>query len=260
MSALQRRIGPWPVWAWGGIIVAGAGLGLVLRRSSLFGDAEPEPPAEEGEAVPDGEYLERPTLPTTGAVPLPVVTTPSGTSNRPTTNLAWGQMAVEWLIAQNVPPVTAQAAVAKYLEGVALTAQEAAVLALALRQLGPAPEGAPVPQAPAPSVPNTPTDPRTPQPLRSTYPVKARGDRGGAWLGWTSVPGATHYQLRQKAGGAGWSGWVDVRDGQGRLTTQTTTFKRNLVRRKTNYGFQVRAVKGSQVGPAAQSNTVPISP
>jgi hypothetical protein len=252
---LKRRIGPWPVWTWGAIGVTGAGLGLLLRRSSLFGDSEPEPAAEDTEGG-DGQYLERPTLNTDGAVPLPVVNAPQ-TTNRATTNLEWGRRATEWLIAQNVPPVTAAAAVQKYLEGVALTAAEAAALALALRQLGTPPEGAPVPQGPAPTTPTVPTDPRgVPRPgLKAPSPVKARGDKGGAWLGWAAVPGATSYWVRSAVAGSGeWSSW------SAHGASRTTTFARVSVRRRTSYAFQVRAMKGNTAGAAARSNTVTVSP
>jgi len=144
-GTLGRKVGPFTIGAWLAIGAAGLGLGLLIRRSSLFsgGAAPADLPTE----TPPDTY--DPGLPgyqavggTAGQNNQPVVTGPSST--RPTTNSDWLRVAVEGLSgSDNIAPQKSQPALQKFLEGTAVTQQEADIVSLAIRRYGAPPEGAP---------------------------------------------------------------------------------------------------------------------
>lgn len=135
---LGRKVGPFSVAGWAGIGVAGVGLGLLLKRSGMFGagksEAEPEP---EPETVPT--Y-------TGGVVPVVSGAAPdTGTTGRktPTDNLEWSKLCLEYLVADGQDPIASQQALALFLFGDELTPQQAALVSMALKAYGLPPDGAP---------------------------------------------------------------------------------------------------------------------
>lgn len=206
-DALARRVGPWPLWGWGAIGAAGIGAGLLLRRTALFGGGGDEPEAElspEDEAA--AGYLAGPTLPG-GGVALPVApqAPPAPTDTTPATNLDWARVAITYLIARGVSPTLADQAVRKYLEGMALDAQERAAINLALGSpsIGVPPEGVPPiegPPDPSP-IPKPPGAPPTTGKPGAPAWVRASGHARGATITWAAVPGATRYRIRRETKG-----------------------------------------------------------
>lgn len=194
---LAKQVGPFPVAGWLGIIAAGVGIGVLVRRSSLFdGGTEPDVPAVEddpaaGAVASTGYYGAGAGLP--GAFPggNGQPPPPSGVATAPATNQEWSMAAVRFLIAGGVDPVIADAAIGNYLQGNPLDARHSAALSIALRQLGPPPEGAPPVSgtpAPPPSLPSgnppimgptpgqrPPRPPKTPKPPRTAPPLILTG-------------------------------------------------------------------------------------
>jgi nucleoid-associated protein YgaU len=85
-------------------------------------------------------------------------------SPAPATDEDWGTAATNWLIAKGYDPATADSAVRKYLESAQMSAQEFALITLALGALGAPPQILPAPvfgppTAPVPTPPVTTTTP-----------------------------------------------------------------------------------------------------
>lgn len=151
--ALTRQVGPFPVYGWLMIGAAGIGLGLVLRRSSLF-DGAPIDADTEAAAIEGAGAAGVPTVWAGGIIPLNPGQAPAGegVEVEQSTNETWTSRAVIYLISQGVSPTLADTAVRKYLRGEALNTAERAAIDLALRRLGPPPEGAvPITDTPAPA-------------------------------------------------------------------------------------------------------------
>jgi nucleoid-associated protein YgaU len=101
-------------------------------------------------------------------------TPPAATSVTPTTYATdedWGTGATNWLIAKGYDPATADSAVRKYLESAQMSAQEYALITLALGALGAPPQILPAPVFGPPTIPTTPTPTPTPTPV-TPAPVK----------------------------------------------------------------------------------------
>ena len=183
-GTLGRKVGPFTIGAWLAIGAAGLGLGLLIRRSSLFsgGAAPADLPTE----TPPDTY--DPGLPgyqavggTAGQNNQPIVTGPSST--RPTTNSDWLRVAVEGLSgSDNIAPQKSQPALQKFLEGTAVTQQEADIVSLAIRRYGAPPEGAPALRLIGAGGPDDYRDLTTAQVLalgRASYAAGQDGD--GKW-------------------------------------------------------------------------------
>lgn len=142
-AGLRRRVGPLTVGSWVLVVVAGVGLGLLIKRSGFFAggavggadlDIEPEP-------VDPGLPGYQAAGPYAGANNSPIVT---GGPERPTTNQAWLNLCVTGLSAvRNISPANSQPALMRFLEGVAVTQQQADIVGMAMSDYGPPPEGAP---------------------------------------------------------------------------------------------------------------------
>lgn len=158
-SGLQRKIGPFPVVAWLGIIGGGIVLGLILRRTGAFkrdnapadlpeGDESAGAPPGSGAGVTSGAAVGRvPQSAGTGSV------TPAGTpvvTQTYATNADWQRAAIAALIAVGIDAITAARAVGKYLDGATLDYAEGQALAIVLKQLGAPPEYVPTPNVEAP--------------------------------------------------------------------------------------------------------------
>lgn len=150
-KALRRRIGPAPlgVWMVGAAVVLGAGAYLLRRRR---GGAVAEAVAEPSDTTTPATAR---TIPTSFAATGSSTGTSSATGSTAwpdfapasvDTNFDWRRRAVTWLTASGSFAGTLIAtAVDKYLSGSALTAQERAVVDLALANVGPTPEPVPPP-------------------------------------------------------------------------------------------------------------------
>jgi hypothetical protein len=174
---LGKQVGPLPLGAWLAVVGAGVGLAAFSKRAA---DAPPEPMEDVGGVPGVGEG------PGWTAVPPPV-TMPGGVAPEPETNEEWARAAVTWLIAQGYNPAVADSAVRKYMAEERMSAQEYALIMLALARLGPPPIllGPPIfgpptqpKPKPAPKKPNPrpgPRKPPAPRPRVRYYVVK-RGD------------------------------------------------------------------------------------
>lgn len=163
---LGKQIGPLPLGAWIAVVAGGLGIALWSRNRT---DAPTEPEiVEDGSGTPGvGEG------PGWTAVPPPT-TGPSTPTYE--TNEAWGQAAINWLIAQGYPAGLASSAITKALNGGEdisgnkMSIQEWALWSLALTKFGAPPY--PVNVAPPTGTPGpvTPTDPPTDPPPTTPKP------------------------------------------------------------------------------------------
>jgi hypothetical protein len=135
-------VGPFPVAGWLAIAGAGAGAGLLIRRSNLF---EPAPEPVVVEPDPSQGLVSAGWHSGVGPVALPTSAGPVDLPDAaPTTNEEWTDLVVRLLITRGVTPSVADAAIRNYLAGNTLTAPEVAAVNMALSsRMGPPPEGAP---------------------------------------------------------------------------------------------------------------------
>jgi hypothetical protein len=156
---LGKQIGPLPLGAW--IAVVGGGLAIAYWQRNAGSGEEPEivedVSGDEGVGAGPGQFV-------------PVTPVPSDSDNAPeyASNEAWGQAAVNWLIAQGYSPGLASSAITKALaggvdvEGNKMSIQEWSLWSLALTHLGSPPY--PVYVAPPTNVPGPVTPPQQPPP------------------------------------------------------------------------------------------------
>lgn len=181
-NVLTRKYGPLPGWAWAGAVVGGLGLAYWMNRSGTGIAAEAEGVDETegglyGSDLAEGEYLP-PTQ-------YPINAPGAGTYTPPasiTTNEEWLTVANAGVRAQ-LPGASAlviDTALRQYLDGEPLTDQQSGIIELALRLIGPPPEGVTVPppgEAPNPDPPTTGAPAirwhsTTPQAVRSAFSVQ----------------------------------------------------------------------------------------
>lgn len=166
---LGKMVGPLPLGAWLGVV--GGGLGLAYMAKKKAGAA---PPVVPGPASPNGG------LPVTGGgvVALPD-NAPGGAgaggsltplAPAPTTNDEWARYAAIVLIGHGFGAYATQQALAKYLEGQQLTAEESAIVEAAMRYIGPPPYSPPVAPPPLPARAPQPV-PAVPAPTPVAYAV-----------------------------------------------------------------------------------------
>lgn len=190
-SPLGRQLGPFTVGAWGVIMVGGVGLGLLIRRSSLFsGGTLPEPGSDAaGDPIAAASSGYVPAGPLAGGGSSPVTSAASPLSPRSATdNLGWQRLVTDQLIAGGQDPTLVAAALTNFLNGYPVTRTQKAVINMALR-LGSPPEGYPpitdadeTPASTNPMAPasgsagassSTPQTPATvPQPVREATPAQ----------------------------------------------------------------------------------------
>jgi len=166
-AALKKQIGPFSIGGWLLIGALGVGAGLLLRRAPIF-KSKPAAPLESFDA--DGNPIAAPggvSWPAGTAAPSNAPASGGGSSGgttapaKPTDNLTWSRLAIEWLIANGTPPNTADRAVRLYMEGQQLSIDEAAAISMLLRSpVGVPPEYVPPMQTGSPQV--TPPAPPTP--------------------------------------------------------------------------------------------------
>lgn len=133
LAAVTSKAGHLPPVAWVGVVGAGLALGLILRKRTSSSTTPV--------AVASG-----PTV--AGVVPVDTVGLAQSAANAvtqgaPTTNLEWQNQAITRMVAAGQDPAVTQSAITKFLGGLELTPQEAAIVKMAIAALGPPPEGAP---------------------------------------------------------------------------------------------------------------------
>lgn len=162
---LGKQIGPLPLGAWIAVVAGGLGIALWSRQKSaeapvVVEDTSGTPGVGEGGT---GSWIDIGKPPTDN-------TSPVGYAS----NEAWGQAAINWLIAQGYAPGIASAAITKALaggsdiDGNKMSIQEWSLWTLALKQLGAPPQ--PVNVSPPTSVPGPVTPPTQPPPVKPPAP------------------------------------------------------------------------------------------
>lgn len=149
---LNKKMGPLPVWAWA--LLVGGGLGFYFyyqrtKTSSVNTAASTQQSADAfGTTRPGAGNL------TSGGTGTDVATTTAIQTNQ-----QWSVKAQSILVSFGYDPATVAIALANYLGGNDLTAQQQAIVSEALRAAGPTPE--PVPPAVNPQPGPTPVVPQS---------------------------------------------------------------------------------------------------
>lgn len=196
---LGKQIGPLPLGAWMAVVAGGLGIALWSRNQNsqepeIVEDVSGDPGVGEG--------------PGWTAVPPPS-TSPTDGGIKYESNEAWGQAAINWLIAQGYQPGIASSAITKGLnggqdyEGKKMSIQEWSLWSLALAKFGSPPypvNVAPPTTVPGPVTPNPKpptTKPPTTKPPTTRVPpyvevIAKRGDSiskiaGRYGKGWREV-------------------------------------------------------------------------
>jgi hypothetical protein len=162
-EVLTRKIGPLPAGAWAAAILGGLGVSYFLRhRGSAAASASPDTTMADTVAPTDA-----PTGGTGGAsMSLPGNISPAVDTGAPdmeaftiSTNAEWRQQAVKWLVGNGVGAISAEQAVANYLSGGTLTAEQANNINRAVAAIGPAPDAVPSISVAGPDIPAEPGPP-----------------------------------------------------------------------------------------------------
>jgi len=179
-SVLSKKVGPFSIGVWGALIASGLVIGTFLRSRQK---AAPAAATDAPSPDPTGTVTQYDGA--AGVLP--------GASTEPTTNLQWQRKAILALIAQGQDPASVQTAIGKWFNSTPLTAQERAIVSLAISLIGPPPEGAPpIIDAPA-AAPSTPTTPLPP----GTTPTT--GAPGGAYVPADFYPGQSNLVVIETA-------------------------------------------------------------
>jgi hypothetical protein len=238
---LGKQIGPLPLGAWIGVVAGGLGLAWYVNRNS--GSATSNPieestgiAAETGVGTGGQQFIYDP---------------PQGGPASPTvyeTNEQWGRAAILHLLSEGKDPGTSTLAVSRYLGEYSLTADQQALVSLAIAKLGPPPQ---LPSNPPDLPGTTPTPTPTPTP---TTPALTAPKNLRTWgkgpsrltvpLQWDPVPGAVSYRLYRKGVAFNVGHSIDTKATVGGL------------RPNTSYTFHVRALdKTGKLGPSSTSKT-----
>lgn len=167
-AGLDRKVGPYPLGVWAGLIGGGVAIGLVIR-------ARRKPTASDGTLPTISDANGNPTATAgvaTGTGGATSVRTGSGlvgaTSNAastvaadPATNLDWSKSAIRYLVGINVDAAQAQTAIERFMAGYGLTLAEQRLVSQAIAAQGPPPESAPPITTAAEPLPVTPDKPYT---------------------------------------------------------------------------------------------------
>ena len=147
-ETFRGKLGPLPVWAWGAII--GVGIVAYVWFSGKTDDA--------GETDPDAPTSATSSSSLADAIDGAFLTTPanggSGSNadipDTVDTNSAWGMRAIAALIGKGILPLSAQQAIAKYLDEQEMTSDEAKLVNQAIGAVGQPPESVGVPKVAGP--------------------------------------------------------------------------------------------------------------
>ena len=169
---MGKMYGPLPLGAWLAVVGGGLAIALYTRRTTTaesveYVDTSGVPGVGTGGS---GMGWVDVSPPTTGSNPI---------QGQPETNDEWARQAINFLIASNYDPATADSAIRKYIGGEALSATEFALVNIALGKLGSPPIPLPPPIFAPPTIPKptptpepTPTPKPTPTPTPTPTPVK----------------------------------------------------------------------------------------
>lgn len=170
---LEKKVGPFTVATWAGVVLAGVIGGLILRRTLLRDEPATAAPVVTGDE-PAAGYV-APQVPPYGlsgagpsyAVTSPMTTAPAAAAPSIRSNLDWLRQAVERLTASGVnDPTTIHAALSTWLRGDPITVAQKAIVDIAVRELGPPPEYVPPLALKEPSMPPpVPTEAQPPPPI-----------------------------------------------------------------------------------------------
>lgn len=230
-AVLHKKLGPFPVVAWGGIgVVAGY---YVYRTRKAAGSGVRT--GTDGGTGGDG------TVAATGSGSYSPVGSGAG-NNSPgsgnggsstfSDNQAWSTAAISYLVGSGYEGVLANQAVQSFLASYPLTSAQQSMVNLAIGKIGPPPEAVPPSQ-------------ENPNPIQTGVPEAVNGLTAkvngptSVTLMWEPVNGATKYRVRVSSqwGSEEWetSSTVDTRTNYGWNTTATWT---------------VQAVNAKGAGPA----------
>jgi hypothetical protein len=200
-DSLTYKLGPLPAWAWG--LSAGAAI-LAVQAFRRRNAPVPADPATGTEALP-------PEVVTGGGAYDPFTMSPSPmgggswataprvpdpadddteVSKKPTTNDEWRRAASDWLITEGYSATLVSDSLVRFLDGLALNAQQKAAVNAAIRRWGVPPQGAPpIIDQPGPVVtpppPSATQRPGAPRDVRVVHrPGTGTDQRSTAHVGW----------------------------------------------------------------------------
>lgn len=166
-----KQVGPLPLGAWAVLVPGGLAVAFfAANRKKAEANAQGFnlAPTRSVDADPGvGEGFAG----FVNALQLPPAAAPTG----PTTNEAWARDAINYLISQGADPTAADAAIRKYVTSQSLSAQERALVNMALKFLGspPSPLATAPPELPAGPKPPivVPPTPKPPPPATKPYRI-----------------------------------------------------------------------------------------
>jgi nucleoid-associated protein YgaU len=169
-----KMMGPLPLGAWVAVVGGGLAYAVYSRRQADIApaSASTDPNVDTSGGVGTGG--DSGWVQTGGGTDGPVQSVGSEGGFTPTTNVQWGNQAINWLIRQNYDAATANRAINKFLrnEGGRLSPHEFTLVNLALAEFGPPPRPTLGP-FPAP----TPRPPHPPRPTPHPGPHPGTGPR-----------------------------------------------------------------------------------
>lgn len=252
-KALSTRVAGIPAWALGTVLAAVI-IGVVVWRNkqkqantanndqggpnpqeqdpNAIDPATGETYAQEGigdvqgyPSTPLDSYLaQNPTNPA-----YPTGLTPQGLPG-PVTNAQWSRLAADYLLGKGDDPSLVESALAKYINGTALSAAEQAIVNTALTEFGSPPEGV---KAPVTSS-GVPGAPQNLHAAKTTATTVA--------LDWNDVDGAAGYKIFRQSG----SSWKQIGTTVGKTASSYTD---HGLKHNTAYKYQVDAFNTVGTGP-----------
>jgi hypothetical protein len=158
----------------------------------------------------------------------------SGESETPTTNAEWTAAAVTALVNQGWDGATVQAALGRYLTDQTLSTEQETIVRSAIAVAGNAPQGShTIIHMPTPATPAA-TKPKAPAGF-----VTAMSTKNAATVTWSSVTGATSYEVFQTSPSTWW--------GSSTVTTAKKDF--SGLHPATRYTYKARAIGPAGAGP-----------
>lgn len=182
MPWYMEKVGPVPAWVL--VVGGGVGLGVLALRVRSSARSAPTPAPLDVSTSEDAPYLPGLGPMSGGSVPLyNNAITGNGSLTNIKTNNDWNNYALSVLIGMGYDPTIAAGALSKFLDGTTLTAQENAMVQVALSKIGPAPTPPPPPRTSSPVKANplpspVPTDPLNTPGLKGPGQGYSLGNRG----------------------------------------------------------------------------------
>lgn len=144
-----EKIGPLPVYAWGGLIgIAVVGLVYFRRNKSAQSAAGATASTAPGDPTnPNSDFTAanlNDLIGSSGGLDVSNGVVPDSVSDTMDTNFTWLAKSITYLSGTGASPLTVQTALQKYIGGEGLTAEERALADQAVGKFGLPPEGTPV--------------------------------------------------------------------------------------------------------------------